>query len=147
MLLLLLRGEVLPPTLFKLVRVVKLRLQTSVISRETLGCSQKWTSKNSHASARPYEEVRQCSSPVFFQAGLCPQRIPPPKRPGTIRVKKRVPGYQQISTVAYPYCGGGHYILILSMGLSQCLETKTWNRSFIVNHLHGGFEVCQQLGP
>lgn len=124
MFLLLLRDEILPPTLLKLVRVVKLRLQTGAISKETLEGGQKWTSKDSHASERPYEEVRQCPSPEFFLAGLYLPRTPLPARPGTIRVKKRVPGYQQISTVAYPYCGGGHCILILSMGLSQCLETK-----------------------
>lgn len=87
MLLLLLHGEIHPAAFFKLARVVKLRVQIGVVSRETLKCDQKWTLKDSHASARPYEGVRQCLSPGFVLVGLYPPRRPPPAQPSAICVK------------------------------------------------------------
>jgi len=86
---LLLRGKVLPPTFFKLVRVVKLWLQIGIVSRET----QNGVTKDLHVSGRPYEGARQCLNPVFFLAGLCLPHTPLPAQPGMIHVKKRVPGY------------------------------------------------------
>lgn len=89
MLFLLLRGEVLPPTLFKLARVVKLRLQIGVVSRET----QNGVTKDLHVSGRPYGGVRQCLNPGFFLAELCLPHTPLPARSGMIHVKERVTGY------------------------------------------------------
>ena len=149
MLLPLLYGEVLPPTFFKLARVVKLRVQIDVISRETLKCRQKWTSKDLHVSERPYEEVIQCLSPVFFLGGLYLPHTLLPTRPGAIRVKKRVPGYQQVSAdlpVLWWRPLYSYSVQEFTAGF-RIQSTGSGTGGFTVTHLHGGFEVCEQLGP
>jgi len=80
-LLLLLRGKILPATSLKLVRIVKLRLQIGVVSRETRKFGQKWTSNDLHVSGRPYEGGRQYLNPGFFLVVLYLPRIPLPERP------------------------------------------------------------------
>jgi len=150
-LILLLRGKILPATLFKLVRVVKLRLEIGDWCRQSRNskCDQEWTLKDLRVFGRPFEGEKQCLDPGFFLAGLYPPRIPPLARPRAIPVKKRVPGCQKASVHAYPYCGGGHCIPILYEDPPQRLDSKAWvrNGTSAVTHLHSSFEVCQQLGP
>ena len=70
MFLFLLRGKILPATLFKLARVVKLRLQFSVVSRGTLnvagnGCQRTYASLGGLTKERNNTWIRN-----FFWLGL-----------------------------------------------------------------------------
>jgi hypothetical protein len=123
-LLLLFCGEVLPSTFFKLTGVVKLRSQSGVVSRETLKCGQKWTSKDLHASELPFEGVKQRLNPGFFLAGFYLPHTPLRARPGAIRtrVKKHVPGYQV--SVDLPVLWWKPLYSYSVQGLPQGLESK-----------------------